>query len=241
MKSPLPEPGNGLSHGIERKLFFLVLFRLGLLRLFTLLLLTFLKFAPLFFLSFIKPFALCFLLLIQGFLFGLGALFELVGLHGVAFFHGELSIAVFVIGLEHGLLFFLCGSFAFGLILFLASFAFLAGFFLGFGFLFYIILWIVIPEARTAAEKLQMKGEPVNIENLGKSFEAGAEKVNEKIKNMDASRFGKSIESFLKSVFHVIGTLLKGIIKAFGKIFGFLFLAFGAFLSVIFISSLFSG
>ncbi len=33
----------------------------------------------------------------------------------------------------------------------------------------YIIGWIIIPEARTAAEKLSMRGEAVTIENIGKT------------------------------------------------------------------------
>lgn len=40
----------------------------------------------------------------------------------------------------------------------------------GGGVLIYIILWIVIPEARTVADRLEMTGEPVNAENIGKSF-----------------------------------------------------------------------
>ena len=41
----------------------------------------------------------------------------------------------------------------------------------GGGLLIYIILWIVIPEARTVAERLEMTGEPVTAENIGKSFQ----------------------------------------------------------------------
>ena len=42
--------------------------------------------------------------------------------------------------------------------------------FLGFGvgLLIYILLWIVIPEAKTTAQKLEMKGEPVTISNIGR-------------------------------------------------------------------------
>ena len=39
----------------------------------------------------------------------------------------------------------------------------------GTGFVIYIILWAVIPKANTTAEKLQMKGEMPNIENIKKS------------------------------------------------------------------------
>lgn len=39
-------------------------------------------------------------------------------------------------------------------------------FFGGFSVLIYIILWIVVPEARTASQKIEMEGRPVNIENI---------------------------------------------------------------------------
>ncbi|WGH76923.1 PspC domain-containing protein [Tenacibaculum tangerinum] len=44
----------------------------------------------------------------------------------------------------------------------------LAGF--GFGIIGYIILWIILPEAKTTSEKLQMEGEAVNIDNIEKKF-----------------------------------------------------------------------
>jgi len=46
---------------------------------------------------------------------------------------------------------------------------FVVALFVGFGFLLYIILWIVMPEAKTASDKLQMKGDPVNINNISKT------------------------------------------------------------------------
>lgn len=41
----------------------------------------------------------------------------------------------------------------------------------------YIIAWIIVPEARTAAEKLSMRGEAVTVENIGKTVTDGFEKV----------------------------------------------------------------
>ena len=41
----------------------------------------------------------------------------------------------------------------------------------------YIICWFLIPEARTAAEKLSMRGEPITVENIGKTVTDGFEKV----------------------------------------------------------------
>ncbi len=38
----------------------------------------------------------------------------------------------------------------------------------GAGILLYLILWIIVPEAKTTAQKLEMRGEPVNVSNIGK-------------------------------------------------------------------------
>lgn len=46
----------------------------------------------------------------------------------------------------------------------------------GFGGLLYLILWLVVPEARTTGERLEMRGEPVNISTLEKSI---GDEVNE--------------------------------------------------------------
>lgn len=43
----------------------------------------------------------------------------------------------------------------------------------------YIIAWIIVPQARTATEKLAMKGEAVNVENIGKTVTDGFDKVND--------------------------------------------------------------
>jgi phage shock protein PspC (stress-responsive transcriptional regulator) len=40
----------------------------------------------------------------------------------------------------------------------------------GFGILLYFILWMVIPEAQTASEKLQMQGKPVTISSIEKTI-----------------------------------------------------------------------
>jgi len=53
-----------------------------------------------------------------------------------------------------------------------------------FGFvgpIIYLILWIVIPEAKTTAQKLEMRGEPVNISNIGKSVKEEFENIKNRI------------------------------------------------------------
>ncbi len=43
----------------------------------------------------------------------------------------------------------------------------------GLGLITYIILWIVVPPAITTAQKLEMKGEQVTADNIGRSFNDG--------------------------------------------------------------------
>ena len=39
----------------------------------------------------------------------------------------------------------------------------------------YLITWIIVPEARTAEQKLQMRGKPITVENIGKTVAAEKE------------------------------------------------------------------
>jgi phage shock protein PspC (stress-responsive transcriptional regulator) len=55
-------------------------------------------------------------------------------------------------------------------------------FFGGLGILVYLILYIVIPEAKTTAQKIEMKGNPVNINNIKKSVKKEFDSVR---KNMN--------------------------------------------------------
>jgi len=104
----------------------------------------------------------------------------------------------------------------------------------GFGPLAYIILWIIIPEAKTASDKLKMKGEAVNVDNIGKTFEAEAKKVNEKLKSVNTSKIGQFLETF----FNGLGQVLKAIFKVLGNVIGFAFIAIGVFLAIGFIAGL---
>lgn len=84
-------------------------------------------------------------------------------------------------------------------------------FFHGF-ILAYIIAWIIIPQARTATEKLQMKGEPVNMENIGKTVTDGFEKMNDYMHSdkprSTVNKVGNAVSSvasfFIKLMFVII-------------------------------------
>jgi phage shock protein C len=52
----------------------------------------------------------------------------------------------------------------------------------GLGIMVYLILYIVIPEARTTAQKIEMKGNPVNIHNIKDSVKKEFNSVRKNMK-----------------------------------------------------------
>jgi phage shock protein PspC (stress-responsive transcriptional regulator) len=64
----------------------------------------------------------------------------------------------------------------------------------GTGVLLYILLWALIPEASTTAEKLTMTGDPVNISNIEKKIKDGIDTVSENLKNVDLKKHGDKIK-----------------------------------------------
>lgn len=79
----------------------------------------------------------------------------------------------------------------------------------------YFLLWIIVPMARTATEKLQMRGESVTIENIGKTVTDSFENahVNEHAA-VDKSR--TSLQKIGDSVVDVLGVLLKVLLVLVG-------------------------
>ncbi|NRD20481.1 PspC domain-containing protein [Winogradskyella eckloniae] len=64
----------------------------------------------------------------------------------------------------------------------------------GTGLLLYILLWALIPEAKTTAEKLTMSGDPVNISNIEKKIKDGIDTVSETVKNVDLKKHGDKLK-----------------------------------------------
>ena len=107
----------------------------------------------------------------------------------------------------------------------------LAVLFAGTGVLFYIILWIIIPEARTPSEKLAMKGEPVTFDNIGKTVEDELKNVKKKLNNLDGNH-AESIKNGASKIGEFILSLFRFAIKAIGKILGFIFIIIGVLILI---------
>ncbi len=90
----------------------------------------------------------------------------------------------------------------------------------GTGLLAYIILWIVMPEAVTTSEKLEMKGEPVNISNIEKKVRAEFENVSEKIRNANYDEMGNQVKTGADRIASNAGKVFMTIFNVFAKILG---------------------
>ncbi|MFY7671446.1 PspC domain-containing protein [Tenacibaculum sp. MEBiC06402] len=103
----------------------------------------------------------------------------------------------------------------------------------GFGFLIYIVLWVLLPEAKTTAEKLQMEGEDVNIGNIEKKIrnefeylstklKDGASEITEKISSADYEKLRNQTKSGFQDFLDTLGKILSALFKVFGKFMGIL-------------------
>jgi phage shock protein PspC (stress-responsive transcriptional regulator) len=102
----------------------------------------------------------------------------------------------------------------------------------GTGVLLYILLWILVPEAKTTSEKLTMTGEPVNISNIEKKIKDGFENVSQTVsdtvKNVDLPKQGQRIKSTSKTFFDTIGDIIMFFFKVFAKFIGIILIIVGA-------------
>ena len=98
----------------------------------------------------------------------------------------------------------------------------------GFGFIGYILLWILVPEAVTTSQKLDMTGKPINISNIEQKVKEGFEEVADKVKNVDYEKMGNKVKSSGKSFFDTLGDVIMFLFKVFGKFIGILLIIIGA-------------
>jgi len=101
-------------------------------------------------------------------------------------------------------------------------------FFFGTGFLLYLILWIIIPEAKTTADKLQMRGENVTVSNIEKRVNEELGTVKNKWNDLHGnSGAGRKIGNLFHRIITLMGNVALLLIKFIGKIIGFAFVVTG--------------
>lgn len=130
---------------------------------------------------------------------------------------------------------------------------FLLIFFGGVSLWVYIILWIVIPQAKTTADKLAMRGESANINTIFRSFKEEAEDVKnrmnkygkdfkeeaEDVKNRMYKQ-GKEFrnQNYGETVRSNISSVLNTIFSTLGRLIGLFFILIGGTLLFAYVMSL---
>lgn len=95
-------------------------------------------------------------------------------------------------------------------------------------FLFlYILFWILLPAAHTTTEKLQMKGEPVNISTIEKKIKEEFEEVSQKVKDVDFKKGSETLKKKSRSTVDGLGKVLSGLLKFAGLFVGVLLIIIG--------------
>jgi phage shock protein PspC (stress-responsive transcriptional regulator) len=125
---------------------------------------------------------------------------------------------------------------------------FLIGIFAGFGIILYLILWIVIPKARTTAEKLEMRGEKVNLSNIERSIKEDIQDIKRNLKDLSEETrdvFKKKspdrADNALRSVAQAIVAIFTVIVRFVAAVIGLVIIVVGFTLLIALITTLFFG
>lgn len=98
----------------------------------------------------------------------------------------------------------------------------------GSGIIAYIVLWIVMPEAITTSEKLEMTGEPVTISNIEKKVREEFDNVSQKFKNVNYDEMGNQVKTGAERFAGGVSEVFMSIFKAFAKVLGAIIVIFAA-------------
>lgn len=76
--------------------------------------------------------------------------------------------------------------------------------------LIYLVLWLIVPVAYTATEKLQMRGESVTIENIGKTVTNSFEKVSNNVNDyINSGRPRTTLQKIADTLVDILGAFMK--------------------------------
>ncbi|MCF6350874.1 MAG: PspC domain-containing protein [Flavobacteriaceae bacterium] len=116
----------------------------------------------------------------------------------------------------------------------------------GIGGLVYIVLWILLPEANSTAEKLEMEGEPVNISNIEKKIRAEFSNASQIVKegiddvtnHIKKKKYQSKVKNGSQEIVGLLGEIFSLFFRVVGKFIG-IFLVFiaGATLIVLIVSA----
>ncbi|WP_345953622.1 PspC domain-containing protein [Mucilaginibacter sp. PAMB04168] len=94
--------------------------------------------------------------------------------------------------------------------------------FAGTGFLVYVILWLIVPKAVTRADRMAMKGEPLDLQGFKRNFEAELSAVGGRLHDVkqEARPLAYKTRDFVSDFFHHLGKFLGGAGSVLVKVLG---------------------
>ncbi|WP_421946117.1 PspC domain-containing protein [Pedobacter sp.] len=107
---------------------------------------------------------------------------------------------------------------------------FLLAFLGGSGILVYVILWLIMPKAKSRIEKMEMKGEPANLQGFQRNLDEELQSVRERLAEANKhaqplfTRFGMFVGEF----FEWLGRFISGTGKVIFKVIAGFIIVFGA-------------
>ncbi len=97
--------------------------------------------------------------------------------------------------------------------------------------LIYLILWAIVPEPKSTADRLKMKGERVNVSNIEKSirqefetFEREVGEFSNKVKNTDFKQMGDNVKSSAENISKKGKPFVQNFFRLIAKVIGILIL-----------------
>lgn len=105
--------------------------------------------------------------------------------------------------------------------------------------LIYLILWIVVPKARNIAQRLEMKGEEVNVNNISKSIKEEIQDVKDNYDKFRKSKTYSKGQERLSEAGDVLLSILRAALKIIVVAFGVLLVIVSIIVIIAFIISLF--
>ncbi|NJK96031.1 MAG: PspC domain-containing protein, partial [Bacteroidales bacterium] len=107
----------------------------------------------------------------------------------------------------------------------------------GVSFIIYPILWIVVPAARTSAQKLEMRGKDINLSNIEKTVREEFTHIRSNMNKPDSAwnRTG----DFFREILNFLGVLIRGVVHVLRYILGIMLVLLAVFFSVAIIGALY--
>jgi len=87
----------------------------------------------------------------------------------------------------------------------------------------YLIAWALIPESQSAADRLAMRGEPINVDNIAREIEAGFQRLETEMDSMGrrSRERGRAtagrIHDVLGDLMGLIGSMFAALVRFMGK------------------------